>query len=97
MAESENIKELNVKLGTIKRTLTFTETTLAQITATIDLTALDLEEQLEKHKALWSEFDSIQTRLDLLVTDSTEVPKQIEERTSFENRHFTISGRIKKI
>ena len=97
MAESENIKELNVKRGTIKRTLTFTETTLAQITATSDLTALDLEERLEKHKALWSEFDSIQTRLDLLVTDPTEVPKQIEERTSFENRYFTISGRIKKI
>ena len=46
---------------------------------------------------LWSKFDSIQTRLDLIVTDPTEVPKQIEERTSFKNRYFTISGRIKKI
>ena len=53
MAESENIKELSVKRGTIKRTLTFTEITLAQITTTSDLTALDLEERLEKHKALW--------------------------------------------
>lgn len=55
---------------------------------------LELENRLEKYSQLLTEFDGIQTEIEML-SESPE--EQLGERSSFENTYFSLNARCKKI
>ena len=88
------IKELNLKRGNIKRSLTASE----KITSRSDSAFLELEERLIYHRRIWADFEIIQSRLELINSNTPElVARHESERDSFENRYYTISANLKKI
>ena len=93
------ITSLKKKRGNIKRRLTNFENLLDSITPEINIETLDLENRLkEKHLPLLQEFEKYQDELDSL-TDGDEYEEKVnaEERASFENRYYLISGKAKTL
>ena len=89
------ISDLKKQRGNIKRLLTNFETLLNSINSETDLETLDLESRSQRHSELWDRFDTIQSRLETL-TDPSEASNHEGERTSFEDRFYTVSGLAKK-
>ena len=81
----------------IKRQLTCFEKTLNTITADTDIETLDLESRFkEKHLPLQALFEACQGELEDLTCDDEEEDKNNErERSSFDERFYSISGRVK--
>ena len=100
MSSAENvgieleIKQLNLKRANIKRSLTASE----KLTSRPDVASLDLEERLTNHRKLWAEFESIQSRLELINSNTPEIIARHEnERDVFENRYYAISAMFEKL
>ena len=82
-----------LKRGNIKRSLTASE----KLTSRSDLTSLDLEERLINHRKLWSEFEIVQSQLDLINSGTPElVVRHEQECNSVEDRYYAISAFFKK-
>ena len=93
VAAELEVKELMLKRGNIKRSLTASE----KLTSRSDLASLDLEERLINHRKLWSEFEIVQSQLDLINSGTPElVARHEHERDSFEDRYYAISAFFKK-
>ena len=99
MSSAENvgieleIKQLNLKRANIKRSLTASE----KLTSSSDVASLDLEERLNNHRKLCADFESIQSRLELINSNTPElIARHENERDVFENRYYAISAMFKK-
>ncbi|CAL7937388.1 unnamed protein product [Xylocopa violacea] len=90
--------ELIRKRGEVKAKLTAFERVLNNFEAdsNADVVLLDLQGRLARHTLLYNEFEEIQDKIEDALTD-IEMQANHEERKNFENRYFTINGRVKKI
>ena len=87
---------LKKKRGNIKRQLTNFQSILNPISDDTDLLILDLDARLTKHNDLWNSSDKIQNQIEELQMDETDNQNHETERTTFENRYYSISGLAKK-
>ena len=91
---------LKKKRGSLKCQLTTFEHLLESITINTDIECLDLESRYkEKLLPVLKEFDKINDTLESLVkeNDEDEEKKNKDERAHFENRYYSICGRVKSL
>ena len=95
----EQITIFKKKRGSLKRQLTTLEVLLDSITVETDIPCLYLETRLKNRLLpLLDEFEKNEKHLESLTeNDESEAKKNDDERESFENRYYSICGRIKTL
>ena len=99
IAVQKRIAELKQLRGRVKRKLTSFERALiaSESNSEADFELLDLEGRLSAHAPLWDCFEKLQDKLESLAIDDETLNAHEIERTSFENRFFTLNGRARKL
>ena len=78
--------------------LTNYEKVLVSVNNKTDIVSLDLPGRLKKLQESWSEFEIIQSRLEILaLSDEDQLKGYADERNSFEDRYFSLSSRLQKL
>ena len=93
MSKSSELSNLIIKRGVVKSQLTRFDTYLSKFKIS---NVTELETRLKKCEALFDEFDTIQSLIDISVPGD-EFDKQLEERATFENNYYNIVGRAKDV